>query len=530
MLFNRRATPYCGKKAANRSAYLRYVALGMRNWAYKGKRYASGGLTPYRVKKAAHILPILSIASILAAVLSGCGTGGKLYTIQAEGALAAPGVMSYLGYTMNVYADQASNPCGGCARQPVSLFVGDDAEAVVAAIARALEADFWGGGWAVESAEGATLRVKAASGIAREPSPPTAPDGLIVKGGFRNRLRTGSISPAQAGASAQVRNIKQFDGVFSTVPLIPQRIAAVYGPSYEALALLGAEDRIVARADVQTANFPWAEEVFGRISGLPVLEDVHAAVSIEQLLTNKPDLVYSFPRPNETAMLDKAGVAWIKGAATRSLSDVKELLRVFASGIGAQAQERAGLYALWFDEKLAFVTGRTASLDPADRPKVYYAGTDILTTYGRYSDIIEVIEAAGGMAVTRELEGGNRINTDAEKLADWNPDWIFIDHCGMSGGGGSTADEVVARAYANKKYAGIAAFRDRQVVLTPSGVFYWDMGLQKILLVEYMSKTLHPDLFADLDMAAEVQDFYRTFFGYPLTYGQAEKILAREAP
>jgi iron complex transport system substrate-binding protein len=56
------------------------------------------------------------------------------------------------------------------------------------------------------------------------------------------------------------------------------------------------------------------------------------------------------------------------------------------------------------------------------------------------------------------------------------------------------------------------------------------MGLQKILLVEYMSKTLHPDLFADLDMAAEVQDFYRTFFGYPLTYGQAEKILAREAP
>ncbi|MDR3363364.1 MAG: ABC transporter substrate-binding protein [Clostridiales Family XIII bacterium] len=482
---------------------------------------------------------LLAGALLLAFLLSGCGGKGADYRIEVEGALSEPGVITYLGHTMNVYKDQASNPCGDCALQPVSVFVGDGAAAVAAAIGDALENDFGGAGWALAAIDGGSLTLKRADsgGIgagAAAPGAPTAPAGLTIKGGFGGNLKTGgadgSGSGGIGGTGAQIRNIKQFDGTLSEVPLVPERIAAVYGPSYEALVLLGAEDRIVARADVQTENFPWAEEVFANIGGLPVLEDVHAAVNIEQLLTYKPDLVYTFPRPNETAVLDKARVAWVEGATTKSLADVKELLRVFASGIGAEAQGRADVYAAWFDERLALVAGRTAGLPESGRPKVYYAGTDILTTYGRGSDIIEAIETAGGTAVSKELEGGNRINTDAEKLAAWNPDWIFIDHCGMSGSEGGAADEVAARAYANPKYAGISAIRDKQVVLTPSGVFYWDMGLQKILLVEYMAKTIHPELFEDLDMAAEVQDFYQTIFGYPLTRGQAEQILARQAP
>ena len=461
--------------------------------------------------------------------LSACETNSGIYTITVTGTLKEQGVVTYLGHTMNVYLDQASNPCGDCEKQPVSLFVGDDDKAVAAAIARALEVDFGNTEWKVVETDGATLRIERTGGSGFV-SPPSAPAGLEIKGGFGSDLKTGDGSKQAKGTGGQIRNIKQFDGRLSEVPLVPERVAAVYGPSYEALVVLGAEDRIVVRADVQTENFPWAYEVFGRIGELPVLEDVHAAVPIEQLLTYKPDLVYSFPRPNETAMLDKAGLPWIEGATTRTLADVVELLYVYASGIGADARQRAQLYEQFFDERYASVQKRTASLSDAQRPKVYYAGTDILTTYGRDSDIIELIETAGGTAVTRELPGGNRINTDAEKLAAYNPDWIFIDHCGMSGSEGGTADEVAARAYANPRFASITAMQKKQVVLTPSGVFYWDMGLQKILLLEYMAKTIHPELFEDLDMAKEVQEFYQTFYGYPLTYEQAKKILARQMP
>jgi iron complex transport system substrate-binding protein len=281
---------------------------------------------------------------------------------------------------------------------------------------------------------------------------------------------------------------------------------------------------------VQTENFPWAFAVYKHIQERPVLEDVHAAVNVERLLSYKPDLIYTFPRPNEIALLDQAKVGYIPGATTKTLEDVKSLLRVFAAPLGEEARARAEAYAAYFDEKLAFVRGRTETIPEGERPKVYYAGSDILTTYGRYSDIIEVIEAAGGIAVTKTLEGGNRVNTDAEKLAAWDPGYIFIDHCGMSGSADGTADRIAAAAYANPKYAQISAIKNEQIILTPSGVFYWDMGVQKILLVAFMAKTLHPELFADMDMAVEIQDFYERFFDVRLSEEQARRILERQAP
>ena len=464
--------------------------------------------------------------------LSGCG-GDKEYRVEIEGEIEAPGVITYLGHVMNVYKDQASNPCGDCVDQPVSVFVGDSAETVAAAIKKALVEDFAFGDWEVVSLDGTTLTVAPAQGVRPgKPEPPAAPAGLSIRGGFDGELTGGRSGggTAAGGAGGQVRNIKQFDGAMTAVPLIPERIAAVYGPSYEALVLLGAEDRIVARADVQTTNFPWASEIFGRIDGLPVLADVHAAVNVEQLLTYQPDLVYTFPRPGETAILDKAQVSYVTGATTTTLADVKALLYVFASGIGAEARERAKLYEQWFDARLVFIRERTAGLTTEQRPRVYYAGTEVLVTYGRDADIIAVIEAAGGAAVSKDLPGGNRVQIDADKLVSWDPDWIFIDNCGMSGSEDGSADEVMARAYTNSRYAGISAVKEGRIIPVPSGVFYWDMGVQKILLVEYMAKTLHPELFADLDMAGEIADFYQTFFDYPLTYEQAVMILERRDP
>jgi iron complex transport system substrate-binding protein len=454
------------------------------------------------------------IVVLLLLLFTACGSKDS-YKIEIRGVLTEPGVITYLGYTMNVYADVATNPCGDCDDQPVSVYVGDDALTVAAALRQAVETDYPDGDWAFDGLDAGTVIFRKAEGAEpEEAAPPVAPAGLEIKGGY---------GKAKAGKG-------QGSFAEAAIPENPERIAAVYGPSYEALALLGAEDRIVVRADVQTENFPWAFAVFGRIGDLPVLEDVHASVNVETLLSARPDLVYTFPRPNEVALLEKAKIGYIQGETTRTLDDVKALLYKFAEPLGEEAKARAAAYNAYFDNKIIFVKSRTEGLSEEDRPAVYYAGTDILTTYGRLSDIPELIAAAGGTAVSKELEGGNRVGTDAEKLASWDPEWIFIDHCGMSGSADGSADEIAAAAYANPKYAGIRAIKNKQVILTPSGVFYWDMGLQKILLVEYMAKTIHPELFEDLDMAAEIQEFYAKFFDCELSYEDASKILGRQAP
>ncbi len=338
----------------------------------------------------------------------------------------------------------------------------------------------------------------------------------------------GSERERASSESASLRSVTNIDGKEIQVPEKAERIAAVYGPSYEMCAALGAEDRIVTAADVQIENFPWSEKVFSRISDLPCLQNVHSSVSFEELQKYSPDLVLTFNRPNELLQLEKAGIPAVNAVTPKSLEEGKALVQVYGEALGGSAPQRAQEYTAYFDEKLKMVTERTSSLSEEEKPSVYYAGIDLLTTYGNQSDLLEVIEAAGGRPVTEELKAGNHTSVNYEQLASWNPEYIFIDHGGMNER--QTVEEILEGAEKNRRYQSISAVKNKKMYLVPSGTFYWDMGIQKILLIEYMAGILHPDLFADLDMAGEIRDFYSRFFSYDLTAEEAERILERKDP
>jgi len=45
------------------------------------------------------------------------------------------------------------------------------------------------------------------------------------------------------------------------------------------------------------------------------------------------------------------------------------------------------------------------------------------------------------------------------------------------------------------------------------------------LLMEFIAKTLHPELFQDLNMVQEVKDYYAKFYNYTPMDDQANRIL-----
>ncbi len=343
-------------------------------------------------------------------------------------------------------------------------------------------------------------------------------------------MTAGLILLTLAGCEGKTndKTITNIDGAKINVPEKAERIAAVYGPSYEAVVALGDEDKVVVRADVQTDSLPWATKVFKRIRTLPYLKNVHTGVNTEEVLKYNPDIIFGFPRPNEIKKLEDAGVAVVPGTSTGKLSDTPDLLMVYAQALGESEVERAKAYADYFDQKMSMVKSVTEKIPEVDRPKVYYAGVDLLTTYGKYSDLPELIEAAGGQAVSKDLEAGNRSQITFEQLAAWNPDFIFIDHGGINDS--STVEKIMADTYADGRYNQISAVAHKQIYLSPSGVFYWDMGLQKILLLMQVAKILHPDAFPDLDMVKEVKAFYTQFYQYNLTDDEARKLLNRQNP
>lgn len=490
------------------------------------------------MKKNVHALIPVLLAGLLLLVLSACsGQSSPLVcSIQISGRVNQPGVLSIAGASVNVYQDLASNPCGTCAYQPVHLYVGDGPEEAVLALKDQVERtdDLW----KVIEAKGDTLVIeeKEAGAVAVMPETVLV-EGLEAEITFSGRevayLSEGSGQKDQPLQSeGQSQNSQSQNGQTGAAEEAEEsgqrRLAAVYGPSYELLTALGEEEHIVVCADVQTDSLPWAKQVFRRITQLPELENVHSAVNTEELMTYNPEIVFTFNRQTELSQLADLGIAAVAGTSTYTLEDVKSQVRAYAAALNESAKARAETYCSYFDKKLAMIKERTKDLEDSERPRVYYAGTDILVTYGKYSDLNEVIEAAGGQAVAREVEGGSRVPVDYEQLMSWDPEYIFLDHGGMNHA--DTVEELRELLLSDPVYDGVTAVKREQVYMTPSGVFYWDMGLQKILLIEYMAKTIHPDLFEDLSMEEELMEFYQKFFGYDLTRDEAVKILKREEP
>ena len=342
---------------------------------------------------------------------------------------------------------------------------------------------------------------------------------------------TGSIAGCGQNVqttSVETRQVNNLTENTVNVPVNINAIATAYGPSYESMVVLGQEDKIVICADVQVQTFAWAQKVFRRITSLPVLSNVHAAVNIEELLKYKPDIVFGFPRPNEEKKLGEAKVASVPGKTTTTLADIPEQLKEYANVLGGDSIQKAQQYETYFNQKINYIKSITDKIPDDERPSVYFAGIDLLTTYGKYCDIPELIATAGGKAVTKDLEAGNRTSINFEQLASYNPEYIFIDHGGIDNR--DTVEQIKKNTYSDGRYSTIKAVSKQHVYLVPSGTYFWDMGLQKILLLMYIAKIIHPQEFSDLNMVQEVKGFYATFFQYDLTDSDAQKILSRQDP
>ena len=106
-----------------------------------------------------------------------------------------------------------------------------------------------------------------------------------------------------------------------------------------------------------------------------------------------------------------------------------------------------------------------------------------------------------------------------EQIMDWDPEIIFMGRMDDTG--------IILN---NDAWSGITAVKNNAVYLSPSGVFHWDYSGESVLLMLYLAKNIQPELFADLDMEAEIQNYYETFYGYTLSDENIQNILNHMAP
>jgi iron complex transport system substrate-binding protein len=301
-------------------------------------------------------------------------------------------------------------------------------------------------------------------------------------------------------------------------PAQPAHIAEAWFAHNAVLLMLGAADRIVVTV-AKPATFPWmyrVAPVFGRAESIS-----GSTMNAEELLRLNTDLVFTTPADPVAPALQRAGLPVVQVSFT-DFASMLDCIDLTARSIGGPlATQRAAAYRRYLAQTLADVTAHIGAVAPAQRPRVLHvASLNPLKIDGADTIIDQWIRAAGGRNAADGLSGNMKV-VSIEQVLAWNPDVIIL---------AANAGALEASPY-RSLWDSLDAVRRHKVYRNPSGVFPWDRyGPEVPLQVRWAASVLYPDRKPSQPLIDATRSFYATFFSYPLTAPDAQRILDGLAP
>ncbi|AEF84983.1 iron(III) dicitrate transport ATP-binding protein FecE [Treponema primitia ZAS-2] len=324
-----------------------------------------------------------------------------------------------------------------------------------------------------------------------------------------------------------IRTITDLAGRTVKVPINPERVAPLVGPGYEKIILLGEVDKVAVTGN-RMAVTSWAPVIAPAYKNKPVINSA-TEPNIEELVGLGVDVVFYWDSyPDVIAKLDEVGIPVVvtqlgngnPGSIDEFIRFQKEEVLLFGEVLGDKAFARANEWCTFFDEKVNFIRSRVASLRADQKPDVYYVrGPDALTIHGRNSYTMWLVELAGGNLVSKNSQIELLYTTTMEDVVKWNPEYVFM--------GRVNSTDIITK---DPAWSGIRAVRENKVLVNPKGIMMWDYSSEGLLLMEFIAKTLHPDLFPDLDIRQEIKEYFKRFYGYTLSDDEADRIYHYQDP
>lgn len=332
-----------------------------------------------------------------------------------------------------------------------------------------------------------------------------------------------AVSSTASAVETAVHDVIDMAGRSLAVPTKVERVACLEVLCYQKMFMLGASDRIT---EMTITTAPWMIAANPKVAEIP---KITPDPNFEDLLVQKVDVAFFAYNAQQTmAKLDSLGIPGLLSqpqsrkvtTAEGYIEENKRSVRMFGQVLGEEAERRAEAWCRYLDDKLRRITAVTAAIPPGQRLKVYYLrGPQALNTQGIGSATYWFGALAGAEMVFNDQPQVRNGAVSMEDLIHWNPDVILV-------GRQYSADLVLK----DDRWRGISAVRNGRVYPTPEGVFYWDGGLESVLLMEFIAQRLYPERFPGLDMVAELKDFYRRFYRYPLSDSEARLLLDGRSP
>jgi len=233
----------------------------------------------------------------------------------------------------------------------------------------------------------------------------------------------------------------------------------------------------------------------------------------EQLAALKPDVVMLKPYLQDQLgkPLEVLGIKVVylsMETPEEFLRDIQTMGKLFGN------EKRAAEITDFYKQKQQVIADSLSGISEADYPRVlllYYNDRDgevafnvpplgwIQTT---------LVKSSAAIPVWQDIEiGSGWTKISFEQIASWDPDQIYIIAYF------NNPDEVVAGLKSDPQWQLLSAVENNSLYAFPKDVISWDQADPRwILGLTWLAKTVHPEVFSDLSITAEVQDFFTKMY------------------
>ena len=264
---------------------------------------------------------------------------------------------------------------------------------------------------------------------------------------------------------------------------------------------------------------------------LPALESIpdvgyNGDISIEAIISLQPDVVLaSATGANYNALepafdlLHQAGIEVVFfNFHKQTIETHQQSIQLIGKVMGQE--ERAAELARLYEEQMNLVYDRLKDLADEDRPSVYMEfsrGPSVIGNSWSEQMWGAQIRECGGVNIAAGQEGAS-VDVPAEQVLAANPDFIIMSGCLQS----DDTDNVVMGYGADRELARehLEAYKSRDgwsslnaVKNNNMGAIYHDLSrhIFDFAGTQFLAKTLHPDLFADIDPEANLAKFFSDY-------------------
>jgi iron complex transport system substrate-binding protein len=248
-------------------------------------------------------------------------------------------------------------------------------------------------------------------------------------------------------------------------------------------------------------------------------------INIEELLKLKPDVMfYQAEDQEQYRKLADAGLPAI-GFSTKNYNF--NTIDTFAGWVDllgevlGKGNKAAGIVEYGRNSEAEIKATLDAVGSALEKPRslilFHYNGVDLKPSGDNFFGGFW-LETTGAVNVAAEIDGWPQVNI--EQIYAWNPDIIFLTNFSPY-----QPEDLYNNNIDGYDWSNVRAVQDHKVYKFPLGMYRWfPPSSDSPLALWWLAKTIHPELFEDVDLNQKVKDYYKEFYGVELSNDDVEQI------